>query len=86
MDDEYEDDYQPAGIVAQKDSASSGRLNWADVAYASLWPARGFVEGCSNFFSVLMAVLELHSAAIDEQKAFRRDAGRAIESLARGED
>jgi hypothetical protein len=85
MDDEYEDDFQPAGIIAAKDPGA-GRLNWADVAYASLWPARGFVEGCSNFFSVLMGVLELHSAAIDEQRAFRRDAGRAIESLSRGDD
>lgn len=83
MDDEYEyGDEVPTGEVR----ADAGRLNWADVAYASLWPARGFFEGCSNALRVLQGVLELHSAAIDEQKAFRRDAGRAIESLARGED
>lgn len=75
MDEEFEEqETRPA------------RLNWADVAYVSLWPLRGFVEGVSNMCSMLQSSLAMHSTEIGDRQDFAKSAGRAIESLNVRED
>jgi len=74
MDEDYEYEAKPA------------RLNWADVVFCMLAPWEGLFEGCTKGVKSLMGALALHSEDIGERQSFQRDAGRAIESLSRGED
>lgn len=78
MDDEY-------GEVEDQ-QGNTARLNWADVVFSMLAPLRGLFEGCHDGVHNLMAALAQHSGDIGERQRFQREAGRAIESLARGED
>lgn len=78
MDDEEYGEDQTVSAAAQ--------LNWADLAFCVLAPVRGLFEGCHDGVQNLMTALVLHSNHIGERQEFQRDAGRAIESLARGED
>lgn len=58
------------------------RINWADVAYSFFCPVKGLFEGLAEGVQVLQTSLALHSEHIAERQAFKKDAGRFIESLA----
>jgi hypothetical protein len=67
--DEHEQQIRPA------------RINWADLAMSVATFAKGIAMAAHDALEIIEISLAAHSQEIMERQAFRRDAGRAIETL-----
>lgn len=57
------------------------RLNYADVLMSMATLAKGVAEAVHDAWEIMEISFAAHSQYIMEKQAFRRDAGRAIETI-----